>query len=98
MERTSSLRFDGVCPQCGSDRIHSGDRVPGKEGDRGANRIPIDAVQHIALDNYVCLDCGYVESYIGDRGTLNRIERTWPQVPVALPPEGDTTAKDGASE
>lgn len=70
----------GVCSHCGSQQIRSGVAVSGKEGLRGANRIPVDGVLHIALDNYVCLDCGAVESYIGDRGILNRIAREWPKV------------------
>ncbi len=75
-----SLKNDQECPICGSKAIHSGAAVEDKEGLRGANRIPVDARQYVALDNYVCLSCGYVESYIADRGLLNRIERHWPRV------------------
>jgi hypothetical protein len=70
----------GVCPQCGSECIRSGAGIDGKEGLRGGNRIPITILLHIALDNYICVDCGYVESYIHDRGILNRIAREWPKV------------------
>jgi len=75
-----SLKNDHECPTCGSKAIHSGAEITDKEGLRGANRIPIDEKQYVALDNYVCLSCGYVESYIGDRGILNRIERQWQRV------------------
>jgi predicted nucleic-acid-binding Zn-ribbon protein len=71
---------DGVCPQCGSERIRSGAAIEGKEGLRGGNRIPINAVIQVALDNYVCVDCGYVESYISDRSILNSIAKEWAKV------------------
>jgi hypothetical protein len=54
--------------------------VPEKDGDRGANRIPINATFHVPLDNYICEACGYVESFINDRAVLNRIAREWPRV------------------
>jgi hypothetical protein len=76
----SSLKDDGICPQCASSRIHSGAAIDGKEGLRGGNRIPLDATHYASLDNYVCLDCGYTESYISDRSALNRIEKQWPRV------------------
>lgn len=78
--KQASLKQDGVCPICGSESIKSGAKIQGKEGWRGGNRIPIDAVTHVALDNYVCVHCGYVESYIADRGILNRIAKTWSKI------------------
>jgi hypothetical protein len=71
---------EGICPQCGSERVRSGAAIEGKEGLRGGNRIPINAVIYVALDNYVCVDCGYVESYISDRSILNRIAKEWARV------------------
>jgi hypothetical protein len=38
-------------------------------------------LHYATLDNYLCLDCGYLESYISDRAALNRIEKQWPKVP-----------------
>jgi hypothetical protein len=77
----SSLKADGLCPRCSSDRIASGAEAKDKEGQRGSNRIPLDALHYATLDNYLCLDCGYLESYISDRGALNRIAKDWPKVP-----------------
>ena len=71
---------EGLCPQCGSERVRSGAAIEGKEGLRGGNRIPINGVIHVALDNYVCVDCGYVESYISDRSILNRIAKEWTRI------------------
>lgn len=82
-----SLKDDATCPSCGSSHIKSGTAIQGKEGLRGSNRIPIDATTMIALDNYLCVDCGYVESYITDRGILNRIAKTWQKVD----PKGDSS-------
>jgi hypothetical protein len=32
------------------------------------------------LDNYVCVACGYVESYVGDATKLQKIVENWPRV------------------
>ena len=85
--RPASLRA-GECPSCGSERVHTGADIAGKEGLRGSNRIPIDAQFAVALDNYVCVDCGYLESYVTDRRALNRIQKHWQKVPVP-PSAGD---------
>lgn len=78
--RATSLKHDGCCPICHSHQVRSGEAVENKGGLRGANRLPLSATMAVALDNYVCLACGYVESYIADRGVLNRIGREWPRV------------------
>jgi hypothetical protein len=55
------------------------------------------------LDNYVCVACGYVESYILDASKLRKITEKWPKVlpreaeakgsSVRKPPlEGQTTS------
>ncbi len=73
---------EGVCPVCTSTNIKSGTHITEKEGLLGSNRLPINAVFAAPLDNFVCLDCGYLESYILDRAILNRIEREWQKVAV----------------
>jgi hypothetical protein len=67
---------DGVCPKCGHATVHSGRDIPVKAS--SGNTIPIDFQHHAALDNYVCVTCGYVESYISDKTALERIEKQWP--------------------
>lgn len=79
-DKQASLKGDAVCPRCSSQNIKSGATIDGKEGLYGGNRIPIDSKISVELDNYVCVDCGYTESYIGDRGILNRIEKHWQKV------------------
>lgn len=72
--------IDGECPMCGSENIRSGADVMNKEGLRGGNRIPIDIQFAVPVDNYICIGCGYVESYITDRTILTRIEKQWQRV------------------
>lgn len=66
----------GICPKCGHATVYSGRDVPAK-GSIG-NTIPINFKNSVALDNYVCITCGYVESYISDPAALQRIEAEWP--------------------
>jgi predicted nucleic-acid-binding Zn-ribbon protein len=75
----------GICPQCGSTDVKSGARIPGKEGLNGSNRLPLSHTRHVPVDNYVCPQCGYTESYIQNRNTLNRIANEWQRVPRATP-------------
>jgi len=82
MPAKSPALKDGICPVCGSARVQSGELVAEKAGLGGSNRVPINAVFSVPLDNFVCVDCGYTESYILDRAMLNRIEREWAKVPV----------------
>lgn len=76
------MKDNGICEQCGSNNVKSGADIEGKEGLHGSNRLPIDSKISVELDNYVCLDCGYMESYISNRSILNRIERKWKKVVV----------------
>jgi predicted nucleic-acid-binding Zn-ribbon protein len=73
---------DGKCPKCGSTNVYSGAAIPNKAGTNDANTISLGgaSLSHmIPLDNYVCVDCGYVESYISDRAELKRIAEQWPR-------------------
>ena len=78
-KHTTSLK-QGECPLCGSEDIRSGEAVLNKEGIRGGNRLPIDIQFAVPIDNFICLGCGYVESYILDRSILKRIENQWRRV------------------
>lgn len=66
---------DGICPKCGSYKVYSGRDIPVKANI--GNTIPIDFQHNVALDNYVCVACGYVESYISDPDALKRIAAQW---------------------
>ena len=71
---------DGICPKCGSQAIYSGVDVLMKGGMNRSNSIPITTFTLARLDNYVCGDCGFVESYIADSDKLERIIEEWPRV------------------
>ncbi|NDJ35992.1 MAG: hypothetical protein GYB64_15155 [Chloroflexi bacterium] len=73
---------DGICPKCGSDEVYSGAQIPNKEGPEGVNTIPVwgQFATPAPLDNYVCLNCGYVESYLSDAHKLRQIATRWKRV------------------
>lgn len=78
MESKQNLMKSGVCPNCGSAEIYSGAELTFKGGYH--NAIPITLFGVAELDNYVCADCGFVESYIGDRAKLAAIKDKWKKV------------------
>lgn len=80
----------GTCPNCGSDRVYSGIEAPMKQGTHDSNAIPVTLWDSAPLDNYVCVVCGFVESYIADRKLLDVVEKKWPRVRGK---NGDTTEK-----
>jgi predicted nucleic-acid-binding Zn-ribbon protein len=69
----------GKCSKCGSEEVYSGVDILPKSGPFGSNSIPISIVSIAALDNYVCADCGYLESYISETGKLEEISKKWPK-------------------
>jgi len=71
---------NGKCPKCGSTKIFAGKDLPLKSGPFGSNSIPISLTSMAALDNYVCTDCGLVESYVADEEKLKEIAKKWKPV------------------
>jgi len=74
---------NGQCPKCGSKEVYSGADIPLKSGPFGSNAIPVSLVSIAAMDNYVCVDCGLVESYIEDSAKLKDIAKEWKKVSPA---------------
>ena len=77
---------DANCPKCGSGDVYSGVELIVKDGPianilKGgpfaSNSIPISLSSMAPIDNYVCVNCGYVEHYISDRSKLKEIEKKW---------------------
>jgi predicted nucleic-acid-binding Zn-ribbon protein len=68
---------DGTCPKCGSTDI----RVK-RDGlaSYGAVYLPIGMFGQARMDVYVCMNCGYVESYVSDSYNLRRIAEKWPRL------------------
>ncbi len=73
---------NGICPKCDGTCIHSGASIRFKTGPYSSNTIPLGGMlgPTVPLDNYVCVDCGYVESYVGRPDHLTRIQERWPRV------------------
>ena len=70
----------GTCPKCASDSVYSGASIPLKKGPFGSNSIPISLTSVAALDNYVCAECGYAESYVSNAERLSEIATKWVHV------------------
>ena len=70
----------GICPRCRGKEIFNGSTVSGKSGSHGNNAIPVSLFRSAALDNYVCGQCGYVESYVAGEKDLAAIKKKWPLV------------------
>ncbi len=66
---------NGICTKCGRATVYSGRDMPAKAST--GNTVPIDFQHSAALDNYVCIGCGYVERYISDPQALERIGKQW---------------------
>jgi predicted nucleic-acid-binding Zn-ribbon protein len=71
---------NGICPKCGASEVYAGTEVFPKSGPFTSNAIPIGLATMAPLDNYVCMACGYVESYIGNRDDLAAVRRKWPRI------------------
>ena len=68
---------EGKCPKCGSTNVYVADDLPLKSGPFGSNSIPVSLTALAALDNYVCVDCGFVENYVTDERMLKKIAKRW---------------------
>ena len=68
---------NGRCPKCNSQEIYAGWDVHPKIGPFAGNAIPISMLSVAPLDNYVCVECGYVERYIADSYKLREIAERW---------------------
>ena len=73
---------NGQCPSCGAEQIRSNRnrKFP------ALNTITLasgnSSARYAALDTYVCVTCGYVESYVASREDLNYINQEWEKVEV----------------
>ncbi|MTI95786.1 MAG: hypothetical protein FH749_09940 [Firmicutes bacterium] len=70
----------GICPKCNSTEVYSSETLRYKAGTYSSNTIPLSLFRSIPLDNYVCVECGYTESYIADAEMMPRIRNTWKRV------------------
>jgi hypothetical protein len=78
----------GTCPKCKSTNVYAGTNVFPKSGPFGSNSIPVSLTSIAALDNYVCIDCGYLESYVEEE-KLEEIARKWKKAGATAPAEDE---------
>ncbi len=69
----------GECPKCKSSEVYTGANIKIKSGTYNSNTIPLGGLfgRQMVLDNYVCTNCGYVESYINNISDLEKIKANW---------------------
>jgi len=77
----------GICPKCGARNVHTNSDFPykGKVGFQNQNTIPVARASlfggtGVSLNNYICVDCGYVESYIHGEKKLKKVSENWNRV------------------
>jgi hypothetical protein len=75
MNGTEGGMRDGICPKCGGEDVRMQHR-----GLAQRNYLPAGLWgKAIRLDNYACVACGYVESYV-EPGDLSRLVKNWTSV------------------
>jgi len=70
---------DGICPRCKSTQVYSSANMRNRT--ENSSTIPLSLLRSIPLENYVCINCGYVESYVSDQEMLYRVKDIWNKVP-----------------
>ena len=58
----------GVCPKCASRSVY---RNSHRVGQRGF--IYVSLFSGLKVDEYICTDCGFIESYMADMAQAGRV-------------------------
>jgi len=66
---------NGKCPKCGNHEIHQG----GERKASGLSVMNISMFSRAFIDNLVCINCGYTESYVMTENKLKEIQNKWPK-------------------
>ena len=70
----------GICPACGSEHVYR-DKQISYGGKMASNKaIHVDLLDFVEPVNFVCVNCGYVESYILNSPFLKKIAQKWTKV------------------
>lgn len=64
----------GKCPKCGSGEIYRG------RAHNQRSALNISLLKYARLEDYVCVGCGFVESYIIGKAKLDDVKRSWTRV------------------
>jgi predicted nucleic-acid-binding Zn-ribbon protein len=65
---------NGICPKCNTNNVHL---VHQQQTDFA---ISLGWSGTVFLDRYVCVSCGYTETYTEDNSQLNKIAEKYPKV------------------
>lgn len=67
---------NGVCPKCGASEIHytTGPAI------EGAVKLTLGLFMATRLVLYICVSCGYVESYVAEQDWLQTIAEKLPRI------------------
>jgi predicted nucleic-acid-binding Zn-ribbon protein len=69
----------GLCPRCGSKNVYR--RSFTFWSASFADIMKIKAGLSGYPDRYVCVDCGFIETYLSDPAARTKIAQTWTRVP-----------------
>ncbi len=73
---------NGQCPKCGEHDIRSNThrKFPARPTmELGSGNL---GTRYAPLDTYICVCCGYIETYVARAEDLNYIKEEWPSVGV----------------
>lgn len=88
--------LDHTHEQCGKCGSHDLLRVPNTPGDHSHIVSGDRFLRNVAVDKYVCTDCGHVEEWVNNKEDLQRLKDEWARdqtAPPARRPEPAGTPK-----
>ncbi len=68
----------GTCPNCDSKNIHYQKKLMGARSVIYVGFL----YSHVKLTEYVCVDCGLVESYLKSNADMEKLSKSWPKLQV----------------
>lgn len=69
---------NGLCPKCQGTNIYTNHGAKTTYGER--SNLAVSAFHSLLLDVYICTDCRYMEEYINDDQSLDKLKSKWNKV------------------
>jgi len=73
----AALDLDHTHERCGKCGSHDLLRVPSTPGDHSHIVSGDRRLRNVAVDKYVCTDCGHVEEWVNNKEDLQRLKEQW---------------------
>jgi hypothetical protein len=70
---------DGKCRNCGKGSVHYRSCGNSMFDLTTAHKTPLGNASYAVFKDYVCVTCGYSESFVEDEKTREAIKTSWPQ-------------------